>query len=1006
MAHSPGGRLPNSIRNGLTNGNRWLQRLRHWMIPAAVDTNVAHQQYVLSYVLLVVVPGAAIVVFTALATWLLLRHTTAQLFIISSVFFGVTLVVAYLARQNRLTFAIHLLAVAVFFIVGTAALTGDLSVTDLILPVAAIVMVALLIDLRPALLYSVVTGLLYWLASESGKILPLILADYLILSMGLGFLLVLVWLSTTELRRVAGRERTLTGKLADYSRSLEDQVAERAAALQTSENQYRVLVENTHETILVIQDGRLCFTSPQATILSGYTADELIETPFIKYIHPDDRAFAIHQHEKRLRGEPLIRPYSIRIVRKDGAERWIEVNAVYAEWAGRPATINFLQDIHERKLTEEQLHLSEERYRTLVENQTDLICRYNPDTVITFVNEAYCRYFGQRRENLVGSSILPLLPPETRQPALDHLADLLANPRVTQYEQYSRINGEDRWQQWTDNPIVGADGQTVEVITVGRDITDRKQAEQLLQQAKEAAEAADQAKSQFLANMSHEIRTPMNAVIGMTNLLLDADLNEDQAECVETIRTSSDLLLGIINNILDFSKIKAGRLDLDPVPFYLHTCIEGILDLLADQAADKGVVLAYDIDDEVPPALDGDVTRLRQVLVNLANNAVKFTEAGEVVILVRGEPDQDLWRLHFAVRDTGIGISAAAIGALFQAFSQVDPSISRRYGGTGLGLAISQALCELMGGRLWVESRPGVGSTFHFTVVMKAAPCQFEPFCGNYPALSAKRVLLVVDHATTRTFAARQLRRWEMVSIQATNADEALAMVAREPFVDVAIIDDDLILEDGQTLSAALRGHVRFGNRPLILLSAIRKISTDHDHDRRARVTLLNKPIKVVRLFNALVAQFERPSVQTGFHTSPFAVDASTVQPLQILLAEDNFVNQKVAMRTLQRLGYQVDVAANGAEAIAACWRKTYDLILMDVQMPEMDGLEATRGIRTRLPQDLQPMIVAMTADALKETRQACLDAGMDGYISKPVNLDDLTRVLQECQARSHTDLN
>ena len=273
------------------------------------------------------------------------------------------------------------------------------------------------------------------------------------------------------------RERTLTNKLANYNRSLEEQVVERTAALKTSENQYRAIAENTHETILVIQDGRVRYADPQVEMLLGHTVDEMIDTDPGNYIHPDDRLHVISQYAVPVKGERLTRPYSLRIVRKDGQTRWIELNAVFIEWAGRSATLNFLRDIHERKLAEEQLRLSEERYRTLVEHQTDLICRYNPDTVITFVNEAYCRYFGQRLEDLVGSSILPLLPPETRQPALDHLADLFANPRITRYEQYSRINGEDRWQQWTDNPIVGADGQTVEVITVGRDITERKQAE-------------------------------------------------------------------------------------------------------------------------------------------------------------------------------------------------------------------------------------------------------------------------------------------------------------------------------------------------------------------------------------------------------------------------------------------------------------------------------------------------------------------------------------------------
>ena len=820
MTRSSDERMQDTVRKGLFKSG-WLERFRRWMVPATVDPELAYQQYVLSYVLLVIVPGTSLMTLTTAITWRL-GHTSPWLVLLSLMFLAVALIAISLVRRARLTFAAHLLAVALFVVVGTTSFLGGIAATDLILPVAAIVMIALLLDLRPALLYSAVTGAIYWLASSLGLTPPLIAADYLVLVLGLSFLLVLVSLSTSELRRAAERDRTLTAQLGDYSRSLEEIVAERTAALKVSENQYRLLVENTHETILVIQDGRLRYTSPQVTLLSGYSVDELLGTAFLQYIYPDDRPLAVEQHEQRLKGERLTHPYSFRIIRKDGDVRWIEINAVFAEWEGRPATINFLQDIHERRLTEEQLRLGEERYRALVENQTDLICQYDRDTHITFVNEAYCRYFGISRDELVGRSFIPLLPLGTQDAALAHLNDLLTNPRIMVYEQHSIVNGKEHWQQWMDHPILGEDGQVIEVLAVARDITEQKQTAQLLQEAKEAAEAADQAKSQFLANMSHEIRTPMNAVIGMTNLLLDTRLDPDQAEFVETIRTSSDLLLGIINNILDFSKIKSGRLELDPVNFYLHTCVEGILDLLADRAIDKGVVLAYDIDDATPPAFEGDVTRLRQILVNLVNNAIKFTDAGEVVILVRSRAEQDRWQIHFTVHDTGIGISEKGIGALFQAFSQLDPSISRRYGGTGLGLAISQALAELMGGRLWVESQPGVGSDFHFTVVMKAAPCQYEPFCGGHPQLIAKRILLVNDHAVTRTFIERQLRRWEMVTVTAADADQAIAALTREPPVDAAIIDDSLSLTNGDKLSAALRRHARFADRPLLVLSTAR----------------------------------------------------------------------------------------------------------------------------------------------------------------------------------------
>ena len=999
MTHSPDERTRDPERAGRLSQNP-LEHFRRWITTTPAAPEVAYRQYALSLIMLVILPASVVVAVASAVLWLL-GGNTLRIPVYTFSFLAVVFVAIYFIRHNRLTFATHLLAGSILLIMSTAAFTIGLAATDLILFIVAIVMVALLIDLRPAILYSLIAGAVYWAASGKGYTVRLITIDFVILTVGLTILLTLIWLVTTELRRAAARERALTAQLANYNRALTEQVMDRTAALAASEQLYRQIVENTHEIILVIQDGCLRYVNPQGVKLSNDTTAELIGAPFIDFIHPDDRPLAVTQHASRIQGEPLAQPYSLRIMTKDGRVQWVEVNAVYIEWEGKPATLNFVQDIHQRKLAEERVRLSEERYRMLVENQTDLVCSYLPDSTITFVNEAYCRYFGRTREELFGASFLTLLPSDTRQTAGDHLADLLATPRISEFEQISLIDGEVHWQQWMDNPILDADGQVVEVIAVGRDITDRKRAEQLLQHAKEVAEAADHAKSQFLANMSHEIRTPMNAVIGMSNLLLDTKLDPEQADCVETIRTSGDLLLGIINDILDFSKIKAGHLELDSAPFYLNPCIEGILDLVADQAADKGIELAYDVDDPMPTSFEGDATRLRQILINLVGNAVKFTSSGEVVVLVRGEPVEDRWRLHFIVRDTGIGIAERNIDHLFQAFSQVDPSISRRYGGTGLGLAISRALCELMGGELWVESTVDVGSSFHFTIMVKAGSPTEEAYSGGHSGLAGKRVVVVTGHPTTRTFLARQLRRWQMEPVLAPDAGAALAALADAPPVDLALLDAALTTPDGDRLMEALRRHPSFATQPLLAYSPARRSPAPPERARLAPLTVIHKPVKVAHLFNALVAALAPQAVAAGAAASPFNSGAPTLaQPIRILLAEDNLANQKVALLILRRLGYQADVATNGIEAVAAVQGQPYDLVLMDVQMPEMDGLDATRAIRASLPPERQPMIVAMTADALAETRQACLDAGMDGYISKPVNLAELVQTLQECQSR------
>ncbi|HSD59193.1 MAG TPA: response regulator, partial [Methanotrichaceae archaeon] len=515
---------------------------------------------------------------------------------------------------------------------------------------------------------------------------------------------------------------------------------------------------------------------------------------------------------------------------------------------------------------------------------------------------------------------------------------------------------------------------------------DLQKANRNLTTAKNIAEAALKAKAEFLANMSHEIRTPMNAVIGVIGLLLEEPLTEEQKDNLELVRINGDALLSIINDILDFSKMESDKVVLEEYQFNLRQCVEEAIDLVAFQAAEKGLNLAYTIDKGVPDAIISDPTRLRQVLGNLLSNAIKFTDEGDILLSASSQKNNDVQEIHFAVQDTGVGIPQDRMNLLFQPFNQMEPSTTRLYGGTGLGLAISKKLVEMMNGKIWAESEVNIGSTFHFTIKVPTVQSEPQPSTIS-PQLIGKRVLIVEDNKVNRRILSKQIYDWGMIPMAATSGREALKYILRGDNFDIAILDMDLQGMDSLELEEEIR---KYNNTlPLVLLTLLgKRIPPNHAY--------LTKPIKPSKLQKVLVDILPRQLAKRPIKASRVNQPVQN-SPLRILLAEDNLSSQKVAQQMLRKLGYKADIVANGIEALHALDRQHYDVVLMDVRMPEMDGLEATRIIRQRWPND-GPKIIAITAYALEGDREKCLEAGMNDYIAKPIQKEDLARALRDIE--------
>ncbi len=717
---------------------------------------------------------------------------------------------------------------------------------------------------------------------------------------------------------------------------------------------------------------------------------QFVEKVVYLYAHPNE----VSRDEIELIDGRILDRYSAPVLGKDG------------KYYGRIWT---LRDITERHLAE----ITARQLAAIVASSDDAIIGKDLNSIITSWNLGAERIFGYTAEEMIGTSIIRLIPTDRQEEEREIVSRIRSGERCDHFETIRLAkDGQQLNVSITVSPIKDSTGQVVGASKVIRDITERKRTEQELNHAKEAAEAANRAKSQFLANMSHEIRTPMNGVIGMTGLLLDGELNPQQREFAEIIRASGETLLTLINDILDFSKIESGKLVFEFLDFDLVETVESTLDLLADAAHDKGIELACEIAPNVHAGLRGDAGRLRQILTNLVGNAIKFTVKGEVVVRVSiASETLTHATVRFEVEDTGIGISPAAQTGLFQPFSQADGSTTRKYGGTGLGLAISKHLVAIMEGQIGVQSEAEKGSKFWFTAKLEKQLCPVVS--RETKKICDRRVLVVDDNSTNRKILHHQLLVWKMQPDCAARGEEALRMMrdaasAGKPY-DLVLLDHQMPEMDGVALARAIKSDPVIRLTHLVMLTSHGQLLSPAELKELGIDSCLIKPAKQSRLFDCITDAMDRAAVQIGppitvastSATIPLEVSPQ-LEKMRILLAEDNIVNQKVALAQLHKLGYSAQAVANGLEVVKALEQGSYDVILMDCQMPELDGYEATQTIRKReqaldgpCPWKVPVRIIAMTAHVMQGELEKCLAVGMDDYICKPVRGPELQVALE-----------
>jgi PAS domain S-box-containing protein len=812
--------------------------------------------------------------------------------------------------------------------------------------------------------------------------------------------------SSDEISELHQRIKELETKYAFELKQLED-------AFNHERLLFKTIIDDLPDAIYV-KDKNFCkIIANKADVhnLGRKSEEEVLGRNDSEFLPKEIAEACLEDDKVVLKGKSILNKEEL-LIDSNGNKRWLLTSKLPLRDTKNNiiGIVGIGHDITKRKLIEEALHTQTEKFRLVFEHAFDGISIFeenedNAKRKLIDCNSKYAEMSGHSREELLKIGYLESLFITLSE---DN-SKAIKNKKVFKGSySWKRPDGKDNIVEYTAVPIK-MHGKTY-TIGIDRDVTEQRAGQLILKNALAKLEKtngdlqkANEVKGQFVANMSHEIRTPLNAIIGMAGLLLDTSLNEEQKDYAETIHNSGDILLSLINDILDFSKIEAQKIELEKQPFDLRNCIEEALDLVASKAAEKNLELAYSMHEGLSTKLIGDVTRLRQILVNLLSNAIKFTESGEVIVSVLGQlQDHYLYNLHISVRDTGLGISPEQQSKLFQSFTQVDASTTRKFGGTGLGLAISKQLSELMGGTMWVESSgiPGEGTVFHFTIVTELSIEEEER--NNPSVLLGKKVLIVDDNKTNREILTQQMNSLKMIPSEFSSGADAINIISEGEKFDIAILDYHMPEIDGITLGEKISDILKEKTPPLILLSSYG--NRDKSNNLALFAASLTKPIKLSHLQDALITVLKKSNASTKkIDLRPIELNEEIGKqcPLRILLAEDNKVNQKVALKILEKLGYRADVASNGLEVIDAIERQPYDVILMDIQMPEMDGVRATEKIRSKIDKIQQPQIIAMTANALKTDHDTYLAIGMNDYIIKPFKVEDLISVLMKSYLQS-----
>ncbi|MCX5723926.1 MAG: response regulator [Nitrospirae bacterium] len=785
---------------------------------------------------------------------------------------------------------------------------------------------------------------------------------------------------------------------------------------QAAEQKFHLLLEMAPDAIVMTDTaGTIVLTNRMVNHVFGYPPGQLIGQP-VEVLVPESVRGLHRMHRARYHEAPNNRPMGTNLLltgrRQDGTLFPIHTSLSYTETAEGPFAMAAVRDATQQIIKEAEQDRLNRDIRLLLDSTTDGIYGMDGRGHCIFINQAGAEQLGYQPEELFGKNLHEIVH-HSRQDGSPYPLDECPVYQVCKTGVPSQIEGDVLWRrdgssflcEIASRPIY-EDGLLKGAVVTFADITARKQAQQELLVAKELAEASARAKSEFLATMSHEIRTPMNGVIGMTGLLLDTDLTAEQREFAETVRNSGEHLLTIINDILDFSKIEAGKMTLETIDFDLRTAVAEVMDLLAARAASQGLNLACLFHADVPGSLRGDPGRLRQILINLLGNALKFTEHGDVTLAVKllAQTDSEV-RVRFEIRDTGIGLSPEAQGGLFQSFQQADNSTTRKFGGTGLGLAICKQLTELMGGEIGVESQLGQGSTFWFTVPLGKQP----PIAASARDLAFRdahplQLCIVDDNPINRRVLELYAQRWGAHCVLAKDGPEALDLMrqaaARGQACDLAIIDMQLPGMNGLELARAIKADPALARIKLVMVTSQGLRGDAKAAHEAGYAAYLSKPVHAAQLYTCLTTVLQAPAEPAGMPAPPELVTRHSLAEKQaqasvrILLAEDNIINQKVAVRMLEKLGYRVDLAANGLEVLEALSRIPYAAVLMDCQMPDMDGFAATAEIRKQEGTGPHIPIIAMTANARQEDRERCLASGMDDYLSKPVQPKMLAEIL------------